>query len=49
MLLDLTSSMLEKLAGEFREAGPEDKEQFIRSSVALLELFTEALKTSLRR
>lgn len=48
MLLSLVAGTIEKLAREFKEAGPEEKERFIKSSVALLETFTEELKTKIR-
>ncbi|WP_159426143.1 hypothetical protein [Desulfolucanica intricata] len=47
MLLGVTTSMIEKLAQEIKESGPEEKEHFIRSSIALLEILTETLKTNL--
>jgi len=48
LLLDLTTGFIEKLAKEFREADPEIKEHFVQSSVAMLEILTETLKTSIR-
>lgn len=49
MLLDMATGLIEKLSKEFKEAGPEEKERFIKSSIALLEQFTETMKTNIGR
>lgn len=45
MLIDMVAGALEKLAEEFSEASPGEKERLIKSSVTLLETFTEELKS----
>lgn len=47
MLINMVAGTIERIAEEFREASPEEKERLIRSSVALLETFTEELKTKI--
>ncbi len=47
MLIGLVAGTIEKLAEEFREASPEEKERLIKSSVFLLDTFTEAIKTKI--
>ncbi len=47
MLIGLVASTIEKLAEEFREASPEEKERLIKSFVVLLETFTEEIKTKI--
>lgn len=44
MLIDLVAGTIDKLSKEISEAGPAEKERLVRSTVALLEVFTEELK-----
>ena len=37
MLFDVAAEMLEKLEKEFKEADPDEKERFIKSSLSLLQ------------
>ncbi len=43
-MIDLVAGTIEKLAEEFSEASPGEKERLIKSSVALIETFAEELK-----
>lgn len=43
MLIGLVADTIEKLAEEFKEANPEEKKRFIKSSVNLLKTITEEL------
>lgn len=47
MLLGMATGIIEKLAGEFQGAGPEERERFIKSSFALLEMVAETLKNKI--
>lgn len=43
MLINLVAGTIEKLAEEFSEASPGEKERLIKSSVTLIETFTNEL------
>ena len=47
MLIDLVAGTIEKLAEEFSEASPGEKERLMRSSVTLLETFADELKSKI--
>ena len=44
MLLDMAAEMIEKLEKEFQEADPAEREHFVKSSLALLQVITGELK-----
>ena len=46
MLLDQTMHIFEKFIDELKEAEPEKIDHFIKSAVSILEISTEALRTS---
>ena len=47
LLIDLVAGTIEKLAVEFGEASPGEKERLIKSSVTLIETFTNELKSKI--
>lgn len=46
VLLGMATGLIEKLTEEFRSAGPEEKAQFIRSAIDLINVLAQELKVN---